>query len=156
MDGRGKVVTRPILAFALLAACAGCSGGSAIDREMVCSVTSSPARSPLAQGAEAWDWPPAARAEVERERWTETEESLIRSCGSGIQPPVVRLAFSADRKLALITRSSFERGGAPAPDPQIEQALELSGSIESCLLRREKVLSSEQWQPIACKLDAVS
>jgi hypothetical protein len=127
-----------------------------IDRELVCSVSQSSAYSRLPDGAAAWEWPSVARADIERPGWTEAEETLIQSCGGGTQPPVVRLAFSADRKLALITRSSFERGGAPAPDPQIEQVLELSGSIESCLLRREKVLSSEIWQPIACKLDAVS
>jgi hypothetical protein len=147
---------RPILAAVLLAACAACSGGTAIDRDLVCSVTSSRAYSPVPEGAAAWDWSPAARKEVERALWTDAEEGLIRSCGGGTQPPVARLAFSADRKLALITRSSFERGGAPAPDPMIEMAQELSGSIETCLLRREKVLSSQLWQPIACKLDAVS
>jgi hypothetical protein len=146
---------RCVLPAVLLAACAGCSGGS-IDRELVCSVTSSRAYSRVPEGAGAWDWPAAARAEVERPGWTEADDALIRSCSQGTQPPVVRLALSADRKLALITRSSFERGGSPAPDPEIQQALELGGSIESCLLRREKVLSSKLWQPIACKLDVVS
>jgi hypothetical protein len=146
---------RTAIAAFLLAACAGCSAG-AIDRDLVCSATSSPAYSRIPDGAAAWEWPAAARAEVERSVWTEAEERLVRSCGSGVQPPVVRLAFSADRKLALITRSSFAPGGAPAPDLRIEQALELSGSVETCLLRRDKVLSSQLWQPVACKLDAVS
>jgi hypothetical protein len=149
-------VIRPVLSIAVLAACAGCSRSAAIDLELVCSVTASPAYSRVPEGAAAWDWPAAARAQIERPGWTEAQEKLIRSCGSGMQPAVVRVAFSADRKLALITRSSFERGGPPEPDPEIQSALELTGAIESCLLRRERVLSTEVWQPVACKLDAVS
>lgn len=147
---------RPILAAAALAALAGCSGGSAIDRELVCSVTNSPAYTPVPEGAAAWDWPAAAKAEIDKAAWTDAEEGLIRSCGQGMQPKVVGLRFSADRKLALITRSSFERAAEPETDPEIEAVTEHYGSIESCLLRLEKVLSSELWQPVACKLDAVS
>jgi hypothetical protein len=147
---------RPVLPILPAILLSGCSAGTAIDRNLVCSVTSSAAYSPLPEGAAAWDWPAAARADIEQPGWTEAEAPLIRSCSGGTQPPAVRVAFSADRKLALITRSSFERGGPPESDPEIQQALELSGSIESCLLRRERVLSSELWQPVACKLDAVS
>jgi hypothetical protein len=147
---------RPVLPILVLAACAGCSGGSAIDQELVCSVTQSPAYSAVPEGGAAWDWPAAARAEIDRAGWTEAEEAVIRGCGQGMQPTVVRLAFSENRKLALITRSSFESGGAAKPEPGIEPPLELDGAIESCLLRLEKVLTSEIWQPVACKLDAVT
>jgi hypothetical protein len=139
----------------IVVACAGCSDNATIDRDLVCSVIAAPAYSRVPDGAAAWEWPAAARADVERPGWTEAEEALVQSCGGGSQPAVVRVAFSADRTLALITRSSFERE-TPPPDPELEPALELTGAIESCLLRREKVLSSKIWQPVACKLDAVS
>lgn len=147
---------RTIFAAVALAACPACSADSAIDRELVCSVTTSPAYAPVPEGGAAWDWPAAAQEEIDKAAWTDAEEGLIRSCGQGMQPKVVGLKFSSDRKLALITRSSFERAAEPETDPEMEAVLELSGSIESCLLRRETVLSSRLWQPLACKLDAVS
>ena len=146
---------RSALALAALAASAGCSGGG-IDRERVCSVTQSGAYSPVPEGEAAWNWPAAIADEVERTGWTVADQALVESCGAGGQPPVVRLAFSADRRLALITRSSFVRSGASEPAPPPDPALEVYGSIETCLLRRQKVLESDLWQPLACKLDAVS
>jgi hypothetical protein len=141
-----------------VAAAGGCSPGGAVDHELVCSVARSHAYSRVPEGEAAWEWPASAKQEIAKPGWREAGDELVRGCGRGrgTLPRVERVAISADRKLALVTRNSFPDEETPQADPMIEMGVELSGSIETCLLRRERVLKSEEWQPVACKLDAVS
>ncbi len=137
----------PLAAALLLWSCSLASGP--LTREEVCAVAGSYFNTPPLDNAEAWDWPAEARKEVEAHRWTKASEDLLRGCTSATIP-VVGLSMSADRKLALITRSSYPLFQSPDLEP-IE-----AGSIDTCLLRRSKALGGEQWELVACKLDAVS
>jgi hypothetical protein len=134
----------------LAAASVGCSRtGAPIGREQVCAVTRTYFNTPALDNATAWDWPEEARKAIEAHAWTAAGQDLVEACGSATAP-AVGVAFSEDRTLVQLTRSTY----IVAADPEF--AFGDIGSIDTCLLRRAKALSGETWRLVACKLDTVS
>lgn len=133
----------PAAAAALLTGCSFASGP--LGSQEVCGVARTYFNTPPLNNEHAWDWPAEAKEQIGAHRWTEASTDVVKPCGSATVP-IVGLSMSEDRKLALLTRSTYPFFQSLDAGP-VE-----AGSIDTCLLQREP----DGWKLVACKLDAVS